>query len=71
MSTSSPDRTSASGLSSSSASSLAKKAGGVLILGVAAWLLLKVVIGVVTSFAFAVVGVVALVAVLWAANKLL
>lgn len=42
-----------------------------LILGVAAWLLLKVVIGVVTSIAFAVVGVVALVAVLWAANKLL
>ncbi|MDQ3090842.1 MAG: hypothetical protein M3R46_04100 [Actinomycetota bacterium] len=71
MRTSSPDRMPSSDLSSTSGASLAKKAGVVLIVGVAAWLLLKVVIGVVTSFAFAVVGVVALVAVLWAANKLL
>lgn len=71
MPTSSPDRTSSSDLSSSTGASLAKKAGVVLVVGVVAWLLLKVVIGFVTSIAFAVVGVVALVAVIWAANKLL
>jgi hypothetical protein len=36
-----------------------------------AWLLLKVVIGFVTSIAFAVAAVVAVVAVIWGANKLL
>ena len=41
------------------------------ILLVAGWILLKIVIGVVTFVAWVVVGVLAVVAVLWAINRLL
>jgi hypothetical protein len=44
-------------------------AGGVLLL--AAYVLLKIVIGVVAAVAWTVVAIIAVVAVLWALNKLL
>jgi hypothetical protein len=50
--------------------SLAKRALAVVILVVAAWLLLKIVIGLIASVAFIVVAVVAVVGVLWAINTL-
>jgi len=50
--------------------SLARRAVAVLILAVAAWLLLKVVIGIIASVAWIVMAVVAVVGVLWAFNTL-
>ena len=43
----------------------------VAILLVAGWILLKIVIGVVTFVAWVVVGILAVVAVIWAINRLL
>ena len=59
-------------MSSSSASSpsLGKRALAVLVLLVAAWILLKVVIGFVTAVATVVVIVVAIAAVIWAIRLL-
>jgi hypothetical protein len=51
-------------------SSLARRALAVVILGVAAWLLLKVVIGLIATVAWIVVAVIAVVGVLWALNTL-
>jgi hypothetical protein len=53
-----------------SASNLGTKALAVLILLVAAWVLFKVVIGVVTFVAWIVVAGLAIVAVLWALSRL-
>ena len=50
--------------------SLARRALAVLILAVAAWILLKVVIGVLAGIATVVVVVVAIIAVIWALNTL-
>ena len=47
------------------------KALAIAVLLVAAWILFKVVIGVVTAVAWTIVAVVAVVAVLWAVNRLL
>jgi hypothetical protein len=47
------------------------KAAAVVVLLVAAWVLFKIVIGVVAAVAWTVVAVLAVVAVLWALNKLL
>ena len=47
------------------------KAVAVVVLLVAAWVLFKVVIGVVAAVAWTVVAILAVVAVLWALNKLL
>jgi hypothetical protein len=49
---------------------LARRALAVVILAVAAWLLLKIVIGIVASVAWIVVAVVAVVGILWAINTL-
>jgi hypothetical protein len=46
------------------------KAVAVVVLLVAAWVLFKVVIGVVAAVAWTVVAILAVVAVLWALNKL-
>lgn len=53
------------------ASDLGMKALALAVLLVAGWILLKFVIGVVTTIAFIVVGVVALIAVVWALGRLL
>ena len=50
--------------------SLAKRAIAVVVLAIAAWLLLKVVIGIIASVAWIVVAVVAVVGILWAVNTL-
>ena len=47
------------------------KAIALVVLLVAAWILLKFVIGVVTGIAFIAVGIVAVIAVIWALGKLL
>lgn len=52
--------------SSSAGTSLARRAAAVGVLAVAAWFLLKVVIGVLTSIATTVAVVLAIVAVIWA-----
>jgi hypothetical protein len=52
-------------------SNIGGKALALVILLVAGWILLKVVIGVVTFVAWTVVAVVAVIAVLWAVNRLL
>ena len=56
---------------SESVSNLGAKALALVILLVAGWILLKIVIGVVTFVAWAAVGILALVAVIWALNRLL
>jgi hypothetical protein len=50
--------------------SLVRRAVAVAILAVAAWLLLKVVIGIIASVAWIVVAVIAIFGVLWAINTL-
>ncbi len=52
-------------------SDLGGKLLALLVLAVAAWILLKVVIGVVTWVATLVIAAVAVIAVLWALNRLL
>ena len=52
-------------------SDIGGKLVALVILLVAGWILLKIVIGVVTFVAWVVVGVLAVVAVLWAINRLL
>jgi hypothetical protein len=47
------------------------KALAIVILLVAGWILLKIVIGVVTAIAWIVIAVLAVVAVIWALNRLL
>jgi len=47
------------------------KALAIVILLVAGWILLKIVIGVVTAVAWIVIAVLAVVAVIWALNRLL
>ena len=56
--------------SSPSSSSLGKRALAILVLVVAAWILLKVVIGVVTAVATVIAVVLAIVAVIWAIRVL-
>ena len=56
---------------SESLSNIAGKALAVAVLLVAGWILLKIVIGVVAFVAWTVVGIVAVIAVLWALNRLL
>jgi len=56
---------------SESLSNIGGKALAVVILLVAGWILLKVVIGVVTFVAWIAIVVLAVVAVLWALNRLL
>jgi hypothetical protein len=51
--------------------SLARRALAVVVLGVVAWLLLKVVIGLIATVAWIVVAVIAVIGVLWALNTLL
>ena len=55
---------------SRSVSDLGGKLVALVILLVAGWILLKIVIGVVTAIAWIVVGVLAVIAVLWAINRL-
>jgi hypothetical protein len=50
--------------------SLGKRALAVVVLAIAAWLLLKIVIGIIASVAWIVVAVIAVVGVLWAINTL-
>jgi hypothetical protein len=52
------------------ASNMARKVVAILILVVAAWILLKIVIGAVTAVAWIVAAVVAVVAILWAISQL-
>ena len=54
-----------------SAANLGTKAIALAVLLVAAWVLFKVVIGVVAAIAWTVVAIIAVVAVLWALNRLL
>ena len=49
---------------------LLRRALAVVILAVAAWLLLKIVIGLIASVAWIVVAVIAVVGILWAVNTL-
>jgi hypothetical protein len=56
---------------SESLSNIAGKALAVGVLLVAGWILLKIVLGVVAFVAWTVVAVLAVVAVLWALNRLL
>ena len=56
---------------SESLSNIGAKALALVILLVAGWILLKIVIGVVTFVAWVVIGVLAIVAVFWALNRLL
>ena len=51
-------------------SSLGRKAIAVLILAFAAWLLLKVVVGLIAGIAWIVVAVIVVAGVLWALNTL-
>jgi hypothetical protein len=53
------------------AGDIGRKALALVVLLIAAWLLLKVVIGVVAAVAWVVIAVVAVVAVLWAMNTLM
>ncbi|MDX6648971.1 MAG: hypothetical protein QOJ97_922 [Solirubrobacteraceae bacterium] len=50
--------------------SLARRALAVVVLGVVAWLLLKVVLSVVAAVAWVVVAVIAVIGVLWALKTL-
>jgi hypothetical protein len=50
--------------------SLGKRALAVLVLAIAAWLLLKVVIGIIAGVAWIVIAVIAVVGVIWAINTL-
>jgi hypothetical protein len=50
--------------------SLAKRALAVLVLALVAWILIKIVIGIVAAVFWIVVAVVAVAAVLWAINTL-
>ncbi len=50
--------------------SLARRAVAVVIIAIAAWLLLKVVIGIIASIAWIAVAAIAVVGVLWAINTL-
>jgi hypothetical protein len=50
--------------------SLARRGLALLILAIAAWILLKVVIGVLAGVATVVVAVLAIIAVIWALNTL-
>ncbi len=52
------------------ASDLARKLIAIVVLAVAAWFLLKVVIGIVTGIAWMVAVVVAILAVIWALRTL-
>jgi hypothetical protein len=56
---------------SESLSNIAGKALAVGVLLVAGWILLKIVLGVVAFVAWTVVGILAVIAVLWAVNRLL
>ncbi|MEA2375049.1 MAG: hypothetical protein QOD53_1512 [Thermoleophilaceae bacterium] len=56
---------------SESLSNIAGKALAVGVLLIAGWILLKLVLGVVAFVAWTVIGVLAVVAVLWALNRLL
>jgi hypothetical protein len=60
-----------SGSSGTTSSSIARTVLAVLVLGVAAWLLLHVIIGIVAFFAGILVVVVAVVAVIWALRVIL
>lgn len=51
-------------------SSLGRKAIAVLVLALAAWLLLKVIVGLIAGIAWIVVAVIVVVGVLWAFNTL-
>jgi hypothetical protein len=51
-------------------SSLGRKAIAILILALAAWLLLKVVIGLIAGIAWIVVAVIVVAGVIWAINTL-
>ena len=53
------------------AGDLGRRALAILVLIIAAWILLKVVIGVVTAVAWIVIAVLAVGAVIWALNRLL
>jgi hypothetical protein len=53
-----------------SGGSLATKLIALAVLVVAAWILLRIVIGIVTGLATAIVAVLAVVAVIWAVNRL-
>ncbi|MFL5828221.1 MAG: hypothetical protein ACJ76V_17005 [Thermoleophilaceae bacterium] len=53
------------------ASDLGRKALAVLVLLVAAWILFKIVLGVVSVVFWVVLAVLAVIAVLWAVNQLL
>jgi hypothetical protein len=55
---------------SRSLSDIGGKVVALAILLIAGWILLKIVIGVVTAIAWIVVGVLAVIAVLWAINRL-
>jgi hypothetical protein len=50
--------------------SLGKRALAVVVLAIAAWLLLKVVIGIIAGVAWIVIAVIAVVGVIWAINTL-
>jgi hypothetical protein len=50
--------------------SLLKRLLALVILGVAAWILLKVVIGIIAGLATVIVVILAIVAVIWAVNTL-
>ena len=52
-------------------SNIGMKALALVILLVAGWILLKIVIGVVTFIAWTVIGILAVIAVIWALNRLL
>lgn len=52
------------------AGSLLRKLLAIVVLAVAVWLLLKLVIGVIASIAWAIAAVVAIVAVVWALRQL-
>jgi hypothetical protein len=53
------------------AGDLGRRMLAILVLIVAAWILLKIVIGVVTAVAWIVIAVLAVIAVIWALNRLL
>jgi hypothetical protein len=56
--------------STPSGSSLGKRAIAVLVLAIAAWVLFKIVIGIVASIATVIVVILAIVAVIWAFRTL-
>ena len=57
-------------MSESSKPSITSRLVAVVILGVAAWVLLKIVIGVVVAVAWTVAAIVAVIAVFWAVRTL-